>query len=481
MNRKDMRVIRRKRAMRSLLRSIIIIMIVLVVIVGADYLESHHALRVDNSFNGITSQSLISQRVLEDLKDDVHAYAVFSRGQEDRNLIGLLERIAAYSPHFTFSVENLAANPNLTRTISSDLGDEDVTTDSVILYSKVNDRTKVLTGANFLQQGYDAQQDAVYVAGLNYEKAVVEAIVYVSQARVPRVQILTGHGELSDSQIAPLTDLLAQFHYVAERTELLAGAELDTSSPLLILSPQKDFTEAEIFRLEAFARAGGSMLITDDFSSAPPMPVYETFLRTYGIVRRPGLVVAQQASMAYPDMPAVLVPKMHSTEPTAALVSAGQTSLVLAGAVSFITPEQQRSDLILQTVLSSGDAYVRNASDLDATIDQQPEDETGDFALALLADRAFEDGTHSRAFIIGNSGLFTDSWMQANTYSAEFFLNTLNYLDPGDPIDLPIGPKDAMRKPLSLPQNGWTVALIALPPLAVLVLAMMVLLPRRRL
>lgn len=105
----------------------------------------------------------------------------------------------------------------------------------------------------------------------------------------------------------------------------------------------------------------------------------------------------------------------------------------------------------------------------------------GEFVLAALSDRAFEDGTRARAFVIGSSGQFTDSWMYSNTYSAELLLNVVDYLDPGQRIALPIAPKAAIRPPLSMPSTWFTALLLLLPPGAVLASALLVLLPRRRL
>jgi len=91
------------------------------------------------------------------------------------------------------------------------------------------------------------------------------------------------------------------------------------------------------------------------------------------------------------------------------------------------------------------------------------------------------DGTHSRAFIIGNSNLFLESWMAEYTYSTEFLLQIVQYLQGKPPINLDILPKEAIRPSLSpdsiLPAS---VTLVLLPTL-VLIAAMAVLLPRRHL
>ena len=152
----------------------------LMIILGADVLERTRALRVDYSFNGITTQSAATNRVLEGLTKSVHAYALSSPGQEDKALLGLLARYAARTDKFTFSEENLAHNPLLVTSISSSLSDSEVTSDSLIIHCKETGRSRVLNGNQYIRQGYDAASESVYIAGLQYEKSITEAILHVS-------------------------------------------------------------------------------------------------------------------------------------------------------------------------------------------------------------------------------------------------------------------------------------------------------------
>ena len=58
-------------------------------------LEQQNGWRVDYSFNGVTTQSETTRRILDALTEDVHIYALFSSGQEDLQLIEVLNRYAA--------------------------------------------------------------------------------------------------------------------------------------------------------------------------------------------------------------------------------------------------------------------------------------------------------------------------------------------------------------------------------------------------
>lgn len=460
--------------------SLVVLGLAVLLILTADGLERRHALRMDFSFNGITSQSEASNRVLAALDKDVHAYMLSSPGQQDRALLGLLERYAARSPRFTFSEENLAKNPGLVNSISSSLSDNEVTSDSLILHCRDTGRTRVLDGSQYITQGYDPNQERIYIAGLQYEKSLTEAILFVSMDKLPELQLLQGHGELTRADTQALEQLLGRYHYAFRAVDLSRGDSLDSTLPLLILSPKKDLTNPDVQKLDAFAKAGGAFFITEDFSSAEPLSNFAALYRGYGFSKLDGLVVAMQAERgSYYESPAVLLPYMEESPVTAALLAANQSSLLMAGAAAFAEPAEINS---MQTtvVLRSGRAYLRQTEDAFASLEQQEGDKEGSFPLALLTDRAFDDGTRSRAFIIGNSSLFTDAWMQQNTYSAEFLLNVMDYLDPGEDFQLAISPKDAIRAPFHM-SSPWLVALLlVLLPLVALFAALFVLIPRRR-
>ncbi|NLW12825.1 MAG: hypothetical protein GX028_12540, partial [Clostridiaceae bacterium] len=218
---------RRKLGFFSLLSLLAAIILSGVIITGFDALEQKYALKIDNSFNAITSKSIETDQVLSSLQDDVHVYALFTPGQEDTALLGLLERYAATSKHFTFSIENLLENPALVHQISTSLDDAAVSTDCLIIYGKAKDRTRVLNVTDYIVQAYDMPSGQFYVDGLRYEQSLTEAIVYVTSDDLASVQVLSGHGELSLKDISEMSSLLAQYNYDVREVKQLRDDSLN--------------------------------------------------------------------------------------------------------------------------------------------------------------------------------------------------------------------------------------------------------------
>lgn len=468
--------------------STLILCLLLAALIGANFLfgtlEKKNGWRVDFSFNGITTQSETTLQILEQLPHPVHIYALFPRGQEDGPLMELLDRYAAASPLVTWEQTDITLNPGLLTRFQTDTSEMAVTNDSLIVSCEATGRFKVLSPGDFVSLSLDYEAGTFTSAGYTYESRITSAINYVTRQEIPRIQVLQGHNELNESEIAVLTELLegnnfeVAFISLADQT-----AELDASDMLAILSPLRDITDAEMEKITAFAQQGGSFLFTCDYTDPiGDMPNYQSLLRSYGFLPKDGLVIAspEEAGSYYSDMRIALIPTMLSTDVTYDLVASGVDTLLLVGSRGFEIPEQNDRNLDVSPVLTSGyKAYLRSLKGDMTTLEQLDEDELGPFALGLQARRVTTGGYISRAFVLGCSTLLTDSQIHAMTDSQEFILRVMEFLLDTEPVDLGIMAKAALRPQLSVESVALGSVLLVALPLAVLAAAFIVLWPRR--
>ena len=484
-----------KRFFRGRFRTVNVVLCILfaavcaLVVILTDYAENKYGLRTDLSFNGISTQSEATKNVLKALDEPVHMYAVFSDGSEDLQLIELLNRYQAQSAYLTWSQENLTRNPLLKEIVSDNLNDAGVSSDCLIIRNTDTGRTRVLSGENYVQYGYNVEAGAYEVTGWTYEKSITEAILYVTMDELPRVQILTGHDELDAQDTIVLEQQLQSANYDVVRVNLLLGDQLDPAWPLMILSPRRDLMQSELEKLTAFTRAGGSLFITADYNDpdAAALPNFTALYREYGFELLDGILLADEndPSSYYYAGTANIIPQMNYTDVTGVLKTAGYEQLILPGARALKMPDSERSDLIIEVGLqSAATAYIRHIGENDeATLEKQPGDPEGVFALALNADRAFSDGLRSKAFIIGNSSMFVDTsgFMASYTYSHELLLQAMQYLQGKESINLDIVPRELTRAQLQYDSAAVPAILLTLAPLMVLVMALAVLRPRKHL
>ena len=448
----------------------------------ADRLENKYALKRDFSFNALTTYGAVTEDVLKALDSPVHVYALFSPGNEDRALIHLLERYQARSTFFTFSIEDLAKNPLLVHTISDSLLDSAVSPDCLIVHGVQKDRTRVLDAGDYISTDFDTASGQFNASGARYEDSITEAVTYVTGDKLPSIQLLQGHDELDREEAAAMLDFLISKNYEVLPVDLSRQSNLSSNGLLMVLSPRKDLTPQELNSVMDYAKRGGSLFMTSDYSDPHDLPNWTALLRYYGVEIIPGVVITEKDDTAsYYESPMYVMPYMQPGEATTPLIASGQDRLILVGARAISLTQESRTDLQVIPLLLSGKAYIRALKENDLTMDRQPGDLSGTFTLAAQSNRTSDDGTHSRAFFIGNSTLFTDKWLHTNTYSTEFMLEVIQTLLPEHPRDLPISPKEAFRRPMVYNSIMLPAVLTFIVPLLIFSAAALVLLPRKRL
>lgn len=469
----------------SALMIIILTAILITVNVIASITEKNKGLRIDCSFNGVTTQSETTLDVLKALEYPVHIYALFSKGNEDAPLMELLDRYDAASDLVSWERTDPALNPTILTRFSG--GNKEISSDSLIVYCENTGRWRVLDPSEFVTLSFDYEAGVYNVAGLTYESRITSAISYVVQDTIPRAVIVQGHGELDGETLASLDELLISNNFDTEYSTLSAdGTELDAENDVLVfMSPMRDLNEDELKRVTDFTANGGSILFTCDYSDPiDRMPNYEALLHSYGFVPQTGIVVASKDEPAtfYNNIRIDLIPEMCATDVTLNLVNSGADKLLLAGARAFGAPEEGDRNLIVSEVLrSSENAYLKVITSESTNIERTDNDSSGPFSLALQARRITTAGYVSRAFIIGCSTAITESQLQTMTDSQEFTIRVMEFLSGRKQVDNNIIAKLALRPSLSTDSLLPGTILLTALPLLVGLAALIVLYPRKNL
>lgn len=458
--------------------------VLILVCMVADRLEEKYGWRGDYSFNAVTTQSEQTLDILATLEHPVHIYALFARGQEDGPLLELLGRYAAASDMVTWEQVDISMNPGLIAKFTTDTGDAP-TNDSLIVYCEETKRFRILSWAEFASMSYNELTGTYELTGLAYESKITTAIAYVSRNEIPRALFLQGHGELDENATVLLAELLYQNNYdVAYFTLDSSQVTLTSGDLLLVLSPVVDFTDDEMVVLQDFITAGGCIFFTCDYTDPvlERMPNYLSLLRSYGFVPLEGVVVAssEEKGTYYGGNRLYLRPTMQLTEITMDLVADNTTTLILPASRAFEVPQESDNDLVVETVLLSGNkAYLHDYTTGATTLDYREGDRTGPFALALQAARTTATGDISRAFALGCSTLLTSSDLYAMTVSESFLIRAAEYLLDTEPVDLGIVAKVALRPQLAVDSLAPGCLLLVALPAAVACAAVLVLWPRR--
>ena len=450
--------------------------------IAAQHLEKRNGWRVDFSFNRISTHSAVTKDTIEHLAHPVHLYALFRKGNEDAPLIELLDRYAAASELITWEQMDPALNPGIVSRFSTET--EVPSEDSLIVYCEETGRWRTLGPGDYVSLGMDPETGEYTYEGWTYERSVTNAIAWVTRETVPQVVIVQGHGELDGETVTHFDGLLT-----ANRFEVTYGdlsdpeTSLDPEDLLVFLGPQKDLNEEEMNRVKEFAEKGGSFLFACDYTDpVDKMPGYTSLLRSYGFLPLKGIVLADRNAAAtyYNGNRIYLIPEMCSTDLTMDLIGSGADRLLLPGCRGFETPGDTDRNLMVSTVLQSGEgSYLKAIDAMSVDLEKKENDLSGPFSLALQARRVTGEGYISRAFIIGCSGALVNEQVYAMTDIQQFIVRVAEFLLDLEASDLDILAKEAVRPALGMGSIGPGAVIIAALPSLVLLAALLVLKRRR--
>ena len=373
-------------------------------------------------------------------------------------------------------------NPALLTRFSG--GTSGVSSDSLIVFCEETNRWRILNPSEFISLSMDPETGNYSYAGYTYERAITSALMYVTRDEIPRIVILQGHGELDGTTLKAFDTLMTDNHYEVVYQRLADADYTPEPGDLLVFfSPMRDLTPAEMEKLQAFINLGGSLLFTCDYTDPiDEMPNYASLLRLYGFHPLEGIVVADAAdgNSYYNQIRIDLIPEMKSTDVTTDLVASGADTVLLPGSRAFEMPGETDRNLMVFTVLQSGEsAYLKRLSADMTSVEREEGDAEGPFALALQAQRATGGGYISKAFIIGSSGMMTEEQIYAMTDAQQLIIRMMEYLTGQSGINLNIMARNAVRPALSARGNGMGSLIVTAMPLAVLLAAVIVLMKRR--
>ena len=292
-------------------------------------LENLYGWRKDLSYNSYATTGEETQKALERVQDDVELYLLYQNGDEDEQVLQVLNRYKVLSEHISVIPTDIARNPAILSRFS---GDEttSVSADSVIVSCPATGRYKVLNYQNFFTTGYNIEAGEFQIEGLSYEKNLTEAIVYVTREEIPTVGFLQGHGELKLENLTNFTDFLTSNNIDSRSVNLRTGDVLDGIDCLFIVGLQKDLTDDEAQTLLTYTQSGGNVFIVRDYTDPiEGVPNYLAFLRSYGVTPLAGVAVAgEEDTDTYYGEPLYIIPKVCELDMTAALLSSGYDVLL---------------------------------------------------------------------------------------------------------------------------------------------------------
>ena len=336
---------------------------------------------------------------LKGLNEDVTIYVLAAENGGDSTLAETLQRYEDLSDHIKVEYKNPSTNPTFYQQYTS----EAPSAGSMIVVSE--QRSRVIDYSDIYEYSFDYSTYSQSLEGYDAEGQITSAIQYVTMdsSELPVIYEITGHGETALS--GGFTEAVEKANMtLSELTLLTEDAVPEDAAAIIINGPSSDFSEDDAKKVTDYLENGGKALIVTNFEYKN-LTNFESILSSYGIERVDGIVMENDASYYYNNIPYYLLPDVASSSYTTS-VSGKYIFAPYSEAFSY---NGESEDVTYTALLETTEAAVSKIDVANATTSQKEDgDIEGPFAIALAAERTVDDVT-SQIVVAGSVNLFTDS------------------------------------------------------------------------
>lgn len=433
--------------------------------------------KFDTTANQLFTLSEQTEKLVGGLTDEVTVYWIVRSGREESYLESLLSRYQSLSD----KIRVVKKDPDVFPTFTQQYTDS-FTENSLIV--EAGERYRYVDYNDIFVMDYTSYY---YYGTENWsfcgESELTSAIDYVVSENLPKVYLLTGHGEssLSDS----FTSAVKQQNIETAELSLLTLESVPADADcILINAPQSDISLDEQSKLREYLGNGGNLFLITDPPKSGELTNLEALMADYGVTTVDGIVVEGDQSHYVWGTPYFLLPDIASHAITTPLTEGGYRVL-LPISQGLTVAEDLRDTLSVTKLLTTSASAFAKAAGYDLTTYEKEEgDVNGPFALAVAISDTVDDGITGDIVWVSSAALVDD---QTNTQvsggNQDFFLNALGYLCQAEQSSLSIHAKSLSSDTLTMDSaavSALTVAVVGVIPAAVITLGIVIWIRRKR-
>ena len=403
--------------------SFILTVIVLAVIVAANVvvrLLPSRMTQFDISSARLYSLTSSTKVVVNNLDQKVTIYWITQNGEEDEKV----ERLLNVYDGLSDKVKVVKKNPDVYPTFAKNYTDEEVANNSLIVVA--GDRSRYVSYDSIYEQDYSNY----YTTGqgstsFDGEGQITAAINYVVTKDLPKVYLLSGHGEadLSDS----FTEALNKQNIETDDISLLTDDISDDCDAILINAPTSDISDKEVDKLQSYLDDGGHIFVMSGPQKDDELTNLESLLKAYDVSSQEGIVIEGDTEHYTFNMPYLLLANLASSNDiTDPLSENGSNVIVPIGKGLKIESTDDTTATVNELLSTSDEAYSKVKGYDIETYEKEKGDVDGPFSLAV----SIEDASTSGKIVwIGSDNMLDDTY---DSYSSgantDFVMNALSWM-----------------------------------------------------
>lgn len=417
-----------------------------------------------------------TKNILGNLSQDINIYQVVQEGSEDTITTKLLEKYEEMSDYVHVSTIDPELNPAILQKYNvTDLDDNSIIVESDLRY-------KVVNASDIYEYTYDSSYYTTGTASSSSydgEGEITSAIDYVVTEDIPKVYMLSGHGEQELS--TTMTDAIKKENFETSDLSLIETENIpDDCDVLTIIAPTYDLSAEEAAKIISYLEGGGCAVIVDNYSGSE-LPNFNSVLEAYGLEILEGYAVEGDSNYYYSNK-LYLLPEIVSHDITDPIISENLPILYpYARPISVL--DSVRSTLTFEDLLTTtDDAFTLNDYGESGSITKTDDSITGEFSVAKAVSEEVENGTTKLVVLSSYYPLTDDLTQQYTPANITLFTNSLNWMSEHEStINIAAKSLDVEYNTVSSAvMNTWTAVFTIIVPVGVIICGLVVWIRRRK-
>ena len=297
-------------------------------------------------------------------------------------------------------IENLSSRPDLMTKYSLEA------TDTLIVI-KTEEREKVLTLYDLYTYDYTTYEEIDLT-----EEALTKAIVGVTVKDKPNVYFLEGHNYYKDEYFTTIKKSIeAEVNNVYSLNILIKGEIPEDCDCLVITTLKEDITELERDKIIEYINNGGKILLLADPNIVGiNLTNYEQILSLYGVSISNGILVEQDENKKMAGFPSFIISEI--TRETAIMENINMNinmCVMDAGRVEFKDDETLSNlGVTYEAIAKASDsAFLRNNLQISSLNKTNQDLDAGNSVIGALVKKSVQNDTKISKLIIYSNALFS--------------------------------------------------------------------------
>lgn len=407
-----------------------------------------------------------TKSVLKDLKEEVTVYVIAQKENEDQGLLSVLEKYKGLSDNLEVVVKDPAVYP----TFAVEYTEEVLADNSVIVVSEK--RNCVVPVADMYEVAYNETTGEYAIDSFVGEDVITSAIDYVVMEELPKMYVITGHGEQAIGEFASeiqRENIQVETLALAQKGQIPADADC-----VLMEAPTDDISETEAKVLSDYLAKGGKLFYVS-YVAKNPTPNLDAVLGEYGIQVADGFICEGNSNHYY-DYITYLSPVYGDHEIVNPLAK-NQVQMMLVNAQHVQVLDSKPADVEVTPLLrTTSYAYIKQVGS--STPEKEEGDQGGVMNLALLAEKG-----ETQILVTTTYDLFSEQTnIQVAGGNYDFLLNSIGYLCENENM-ISIRGKQLYAESLTVTSGHtmlWIFALMILIPMVCLITGLVFWVKRRK-